>query len=107
MVWVWVTWWLKLLLWWVNGYGVFLEPSSFRHQVIRSKCDLNQNEWDANLALTAAHGSPWKFISHCDDSFIPFVSLKLCDGSGISFWEGIGVGGFSFMEAWLESFFFT
>lgn len=60
---------------------------------------LNQNEWNANLAVTATLASLWKFISQCHDSIVPFLSLKLGDGSRIRFLEDLWVGRISFKEA--------
>lgn len=58
---------------------------------------LNQNEWNANLMLTATRASLWKFISYCCDSILPFFPLKLGDGSRIRFLEDV-VGHISFKE---------
>ena len=78
-----------------NYYGVFLKSClsyGFRLFAVSMTSTII-----ANPTLNATHGSPWKFTSML--LFIPFVSLKVGDGSCFRFSEGNRVGGTSLLEA--------
>ena len=46
-----------------------LEQEEIWGKVIKSKYGLQNNRWDAGLAIRSSYCSPWKFISSCYDEF--------------------------------------
>lgn len=61
-------------------------------KIIESKYGMQENGWDAGLALKNTYRCPWKFVSKVYPRFQQSVKVQVGKGNKVRFWEDNWVG---------------
>ena len=81
-----------------------LEKYALWYAVIKSKYELNENQWDSGINHMGTHRNPWKFISSLYGEFHSWVAFKVGNGTKLRFWDDVWREGWNCVQVSVSNF---